>query len=291
MRRVLCCALVMAMAGNAFADDPGEPDVPAPQPPPPGFVTLDHPDATSHGGVEFSYLVPKTQDGDSETLLRFEAHAEYVDHDSGIGGYVQMPISYFSESTNGVAMPVTGIGDLEIGGLYLREFPQYGVTVVGHGGVSLPTGSTSDLEHFGNYAASVSRIADVYLSLPESTAVRLGVSPIWRAGRVFARVDLGLDIDAGADHERFDTALRADIGVGVILDEIVLTAEMTNAYDYAQSSTTQPSTGSSAWIDTAAIAARFRWDHVEPYVALVVPLESDSQAVMDLAITVGLEVR
>lgn len=294
MRRVSCCALVIAMAGNAFADDPGEPAVPPQQVSPPGFVTLDHMDATTHGGVEFSYLVPNGSDGLSETIMRFEAHAEYVDHDSGIGGYVQMPISYFSESAGSVlpGESATGIGDLEIGGLYLRDFSQYGVVVVGHGGVSIPTASTSELDHFANYAASVSRIADVYLSLPRSTAVRLGLSPIWRSGRIFARVDLGLDLDAGAaDNQRYDTALRADLGVGVIVDQISVTAEMTNAYDYTQSSTAQAMPSGSSWIDTAALAVRFRWGHVEPYAAVVAPLESDSHAIMNLAITAGIDAR
>ena len=295
MRRVLCCALllsVQAHADDGTGGDPGEPDVVAPQLPAPGFVTLDHTDATSHGGIETSYLSPNGNNLASATALRFEAHAEYVDHDSGIGGYVQMPISYFSETS---ATSVTGIGDLELGGLYLRDFPQYGVTVVGHGGVSIPTASNSDLGHFANFAASVSRIADLYLSLPRSTAVRLGFSPIWREGRVFARVDFGLDIDAGASNsQRYDTALRADLGVGVIFDELVLTAEMTNAYDYTPSQAAQPTMAApsgSSWINTAAIAARLRVGHVEPYVALVLPLDADSQAIMDFAVTVGIEVR
>jgi len=303
MRRVLCCALLAAIPSQARADDPsggdpGEPDVVALQPPAPGFVTLDHTDATSHGGVEFSYLDPNASNFINTTALRFEAHAEYVDHDSGIGGYAQMPISYFSETPGaGIAgASATGIGDLEIGGLYLRDFSRYGVTVVGHGGVSIPTGSTSDLAHFANFAAAVSRVSDLYLSLPRSTAVRLGFSPIWRSGNVFARADFGLDIDAGAsNNQRYDTALRGNLGFGVILDELVLTAEMTNAYDYTPSSTTQSTTMSapsgSSWINTAAFAARVRWSGVEPYLALVLPLDADSRAIMDLAITVGIEVR
>jgi hypothetical protein len=299
MRRVLCCALLAAIPARAHADDPsgGDPgviDVAPAQLPAPAFVTLDHPDATTHGGIETSYAWTNSTNLPGSTLMRFEAHLEYVDHDNGIGGYAQLPISYFSETATGFqSTSVTGIGDLEVGGLYLREFAKYNVTIVGHGGLSLPTGSTSDAAHFANFAGSVSRIADLYLSLPRSTAVRLGFSPIWRSGIVFARADVGLDIDAGASNNtRYDTALRGNIGVGVILDQVVLTAEMTNAYDYAPSSTTTaPAPSGSSWIDTAAFAARLRLSDVEPYVALVLPIDADSQAIMDYAVTVGIEVR
>jgi hypothetical protein len=127
--------------------------------------------------------------------------------------------------------------------------------------------------------------------LPQSTALRLGVSPIWRAGRVFARADFGLDIDAGADGRRYDTALRFNVGIGVIVDEVALTAEMTNAYDYTPTASATSEPSGASWIDTAAVAVRFLFGHVEPYGAIVFPLDADSHQIMELAATVGLEVR
>jgi hypothetical protein len=281
------CWAVIFIASTARADDIAEPHLPAP----PSFVTLDRQDPVSRGGVELSYFVPNTASDASATLMRFEAHGQYVDRDSGIGGYVQMPISYLSETVGTDSDSETGIGDLEVGGLYLRDFSRFGVIVVGHGGVSLPTGSTSDQAHFANFAASVSRLADLYLSLPHSLAVRLGVSPIWRSGRVFARADFGLDVDSSGNGVRYDTALRIDAGIGVILDPVVLTAETTNDYDYTPSSGMTSTASGSSWIDTAAVAARLMLGHAEPYAAIVVPIDSDSHAIMELAITIGVELR
>ncbi|HEX4452944.1 MAG TPA: hypothetical protein VH143_18850, partial [Kofleriaceae bacterium] len=266
------CLAVLFIAATANADDIAEPHLPAP----PSFVTLDRQDPVSRGGVELSYFVPNTASGASATLMRFEGHAQYVDRDSGIGGYAQLPISYLSETAGTDSDSETGIGDLEVGALYLRDFSRFGVIVVGHGGVSLPTGSTSDQAHFANFAASVSRLPDLYLSLPRSTAIRLGVSPLWQSGRVFARADFGLDVDSSGDGRRYDTALRIDAGLGVMLDPVALTAEMTNDYDYTPSSTMTTEATGSSWIDTVAIAARLVLGHVEPYAALVVPIDADS---------------
>jgi hypothetical protein len=281
------CLAVIFIASTASADDIAEPHLPAP----PSFVTLDRQDPVSRGGVELSYFVPNTASDASATLMRFEGHAQYVDRDSGIGGYAQLPISYLSETVGTESDSETGIGDLEVGALYLRDFSRFNVIVVGHGGVSIPTGSSSDQAHFANFAASVSRLPDLYLSLPRSLAVRLGVSPIWSSGRVFARADFGLDVDSSGDGRRYDTAIRVDAGIGVMLDPVVLTAEMANDYDYTPSTAMMSDASGSSWIDTAAIAARLLLGHAEPYAAIVVPIDSDSHAVMDLAITVGVDLR
>jgi hypothetical protein len=55
------------------------------------------------------------------------------------------------------------------------------------------------------------------------------------------------------------------------------------------------STGSNgsdpAWIDTAALSARFDAGAVQPYASLVFGLDDDARDVMDEAITVGVEGR
>ena len=55
-------------------------------------------------------------------------------------------------------------------------------------------------------------------------------------------------------------------------ERVRLHAELDGAVDAAPSG--------SSWIDTAALAVRFRWGHVEPYAAVVAPLESDSHAII-----------
>ncbi len=289
MSRIWACALLVP--ATALGDD-YVPDLPAMPPPPPSFVMLDRADTRSRVGIEMSYALPHTDDGTSASAMRYEVHGQYVDLTSGLGGYITMPISHLSETFENETDSVTGIGDLEIGGIFVRDFPKYGVTIAGHGGISLPTGSTDDFAYAANFVAAITRLPDLYLALPEATSVRIGTSPIWRSGRVFARADFGLDINSEAHGIRIDDYLRADVGVGIDLDLVSLTAELANAYVYIPPSMVTPSNADgSQWIDTAALAARFHAGLLEPYAAIVIPLDHDSYAYIYVAFTLGFDVR
>ena len=84
MRHVL--AFVLLVSATAHADD---------APPAPGFVTLDRGDATSRVGIEASYeLANNSGESTGDTVMRFEAHGQYVDPGLRVGGYAMIPITY-----------------------------------------------------------------------------------------------------------------------------------------------------------------------------------------------------
>jgi hypothetical protein len=288
MRHVL--AIILLVPAAASADDAP----PAPAPAAPGFVTLDRGDATSRVGIEASYELTNNSgvaDGASDTVMRFEAHGQYVDPGLRIGGYAMIPITYLNESEQGTSQSATGVGDAELGAIYVPRVSD-NLGVVLRAGIALPTGSTSDNGVAANIIGSVSRLSDFYLSVPKGTSLRLAVSPLWRAGMVFARADVGIDINLdGVDSMTADKIVRLDAAVGVELGQVSLSLESVNIYAIPQNDEQTASSFGSQWINEGAIAGRFRSGMCEPYAAVVFPLDHDSYQFIDASLTIGLDVR
>ncbi len=288
MRHVL--ALVLLVPAAASADDaPG---------PAPAFVTLDRGDSTSRVGIEASYEIPNTSgvtDGASDTVLRFEAHGQYVDPEFHVGGYAMIPITYLNTSDQGQSQSATGVGDAEIGALYVPHIPVDpgdNFALVLRAGITVPTGTTSDNGGLANIIGSVSRLTDFYLAAPKGTSLRLAVSPLWRAGLVFARADIGIDINLdNSTSMTSDKVVRLNAAVGLDLGQVSLSLESVNLYDVAQDNETTGATTGEQWINEGAVAGRFRSGIYEPYAAVVFPLDHDSHQFIDASLTVGLDVR
>jgi hypothetical protein len=281
MRHVI--ALVLVVSATAYADD---------APPAPAFVTLDRGDATSRVGVEASYELTSSSgltDG-SETVVRLEAHGQYVDPGLRVGGYAQVPISYVSAGGSGESS-ATGFGDAEIGALYVPRVNE-NFEIVLRAGIALPTGSTSGNGGIANLFGSMSRLTDFYLAIPHGTSIRLAVSPLWHSGMLFARVDAGIDINLDDDNDggpAADKVVRVNGALGVDLGQFSVSLESANIYDIPSNGETT-STGSQ-WINEGAVAARFRSGMFQPYAAVVFPLDHDSHEFIDASLTVGLDAR
>jgi hypothetical protein len=69
-----------------------------------------------------------------------------------------------------------------------------------------------------------------------------------------------------------DSIIRMNVAGGVDLGQVALSAEITNGYDSASSS----NEFGSSWIDTGAVAARFMGGQIQPYGAIVFPLDHES---------------
>ena len=216
----------LAMPGIAVAQ-PTAPD-PAQSP---GFVHIDRHDATSVGGGDLTY-VALDDNGltDDVTILRFQFGGRYVDQASRLGGYANLPITYAS----GDGESLTGIGNLEIGGLMLPKIGDGSTALVVHAGLTVPIGSDGE-DAFANLFGGVARPQDLYLALPEGTSLRIGASPLWRSGNVFGRVDLGLDynIDVGNTDEEADPLVHVNAGVGFDLGNAAIMAELSNVYVFS----------------------------------------------------------
>ena len=179
------------------------------------FVTLDRYDAMDRVGAEVSHLIRHINDGQFDDW-RADLHAQFVDDDTGVGGYLTAPAARAEQTQR--------IGDIEVGLLYMPELAPEHLQAVLHAGLGLPTSGT------GNTVVPQvmdSRLADTVLGIPAGTTVRAGGSLIWTDEPFFARGDLALDanVDANA-RARVDPIVRTGAGLGVIAGAAALMGEV-----------------------------------------------------------------
>ena len=251
----------------------------------PGFVALDQIDASTAAGTELSYVRVNTGPGvENPTLLRSVVHARYVDAERGLGGYVRLPFTYLRAPGNGMVETTTDVGNLEIGGIYSPRINQSGTGIILHAGITLPTGETDEASAVGTLASFLA-LPDLYNALPRGTTMKLGMSPRFRAGVVFARLDFGLDWNFDAKEAVLGKAIHFDAGVGADLESLALMLESENVVllsDEMRGSST---------LSAFAVSARFTAGTVSPYLAFVVPVDHDISQFLKLAVTAGVEIR
>jgi hypothetical protein len=251
----------------------------------PHFVQIDRYDATSVVGGDLTYVALDGDLADDVTVMRVQLGGRYVDQQSRIGGYANIPVTYASGNDDSV----TGIGNLEIGGLMLPKVGDGQTTLVLHAGITLPTGSSADDDgFFANAFSTLARPQDAYLSLPKGTSLRLGISPLFRSGNVFGRFDLGFDINLDVDgNADTDPVMHLNAGVGVDLGNVALMGELSNVYVFDDNDDRD---FSDRLLNVLALSARFAAGNALPYVSLMVPLDDTTDAV-DFALTAGIEAK
>lgn len=266
--RVLVVLLVLE--GVAVADE-APPDANRP----PGWMLIERLDGNSWAGGDVTYML---LDGDGDTpVMRVDLHGRYVHPRRRLGGYIDVPVAVETGSGDDTA----GIGDIELGGLFLPRFtsPEFGMTV--HVGLTLPTGNT-DKSGLLNLLAAYARPDDLFLSLPHGTSLRIGASPTFRSGNVYAKVAVGVDlnIDQSGDSDA-DSVFRLGFGFGVDIGSFAVTAEISNLF---------PTNEAADTLAVGALGIRLPFGIYHPYAAVIIPLEDDTQAVYEVAVTAGLEV-
>jgi hypothetical protein len=286
--RTFLAVMVMASAGVARAQ-PGVtlPRSDAPDPTTdPGFAVIDQTNVSSGGGLEMSYIGLDSSLGeDAPTLLRFAANARYVDAARGVGGYVRLPFAYARSSSGGMSDTVTDLGNIEIGGIYSPRFNQRGTGVILRAGITLPTGESGEAATVGTIA-SFAAFPDLYNALPRATTLKLGLSPVFRAGAVFARLDFGLDWNLDANRAALGKVLHFDAGVGADLGPFAVMLESANATVFSEQMN-----GSASTADVLGISARYTSGQVSPYLAVVIPLDEDLTGFLSVAVTAGAQFR
>lgn len=274
--RIGVVAVVMLVSGTARGDELADPTRA------PGFVTMLRQDANSRVGADLTYFV---FDNDTDaTLLRFDIHGQYVDPVSGAGFYAQVPIAYLTgagSSVSGSGESETAVGGIELGGIYIPKLSTPGLGLVLRAGLTLPNAPDDDSGLIG-LIATFMRPIDVYAQFPKASTLRLGVSPIIRSGQFFARADLGLDVNVYVDEgDTVDPGLVVDVGVGIDLGSAAIMGEIT----------TLAVTGDGGdSLTSAAISARGTGS-VQPYGALLIPVDDDVSDVFDLGLLFGVEGR
>lgn len=280
-------ALVVS-SSPVFADDPTAPA--------PAFVTMDRQDATSRIGIEGTAEILNNTPGTSASAGRLDIHGQYVS-DSGLGGYLDLPLSFMSASVGPNSDSFTGLGDLELGALYAMKLhlPVNGLGAVFHVGLALPTGSTGGGDVIANLAGDTARITDLVLAYPEGTSLRMAASPTFTSQWVFARVDLGVDVNFASKADGMNNVthnlFRLNAALGVKYGPVSAAFESTNTYDIPNGGDNSNAPYGSNWINTAALSFRYRARTFEPYFALVFPFDHDAHQILDVAFTFGLELR
>ncbi|MDB4958556.1 MAG: hypothetical protein JWO36_6125 [Myxococcales bacterium] len=219
----------------------------------PAFATLERYDASSRFGGELSFLTPFPGE-------RADLHVQYVDPKTGMGAYASLPFAY-SAGRGGLA-----IGDAEVGGISAPHLRTDIFGLVFHAGITVPIGSTSAAGAGTNLLASPSRLDDRYLAIPAATSLRGGISALVRGGPLFGRADVGLDANlsdeqpvSGTQRATGETAIRINAGAGIDLEYASVTAELASFHAF----------GVKGWLDTVAVALRFKVRRVQPYAAVV----------------------
>ena len=245
------------------------------------FVNIHRFDGSSKAGGEMTYL---DFDGGSQesTLLRFDVHAQYVDPEVGAGGYVQLPIGYVSNDMDSD----TALGNLEIGGIYIPRLQSQTMTLVLHGGVTLPTAPEDESALIGTFAGYL-RVHDLYQTIPKGTSVRLGVSPLFHSGQLYGRIDFGVDINLdNASDEKADPAIHFNIGGGAwVSPQVALTLELSSLTVLDDIDNDDDN------LVNGTLGARFYAGTVAPYIGVTVPLDNDVSDFINLGLTLGVDVR
>jgi hypothetical protein len=265
---------LLSIAAPAAADDSASPGTPFPT-----TATLDR--QTDHTSFNTAIGMSFYGDGGPDLGIRWDLYGQYV-APQGFGGYLTLPVSYVS----GDDESETAIGNLELGGVYVA--PAGAATdVVVRGGLVIDT--SGDEDAFINLFTLIPRMTDLPSVTTEMTWLRLSASPLHRAGKVFVRADLGLDIAIdepdGSDVDPFfhiNLAAGIDAGPVTVAGEIV-TVGTTGDVDEDED----------RFLHTLAVSVSGAAGGVRPYGALILPVENElSEDFLDvsLALMVGLEV-
>ena len=253
-------------------------------------LSMDRHTPTTTVGVDFGYEQWDEPPGyDHLKVFGLTIGGHYMTP-SGFGGYLAIPLSYIDYEFN--LGPVRfddselALGNIEGGFQYAKWFRR-DAAVVFHAGLALPTADDDDAGAF-QYYASVPRYGDFVQRLPNSTWLRLGVSPMGRSGKLFWRADLGLDLVLDDERETnagdISPILRINVGGGVDLGAAQLLAELvTNVID---------SNGGDDTASTLTLGARFASGNLRPGVGLLFPLGFDDTQLdyLDFALLLSLSI-
>lgn len=285
MRRILfAAALLIPSIAHAERKSGGLP----PADPVHDFHTTDRFTPVTTFGFALGYQAIDDNALFLDSAIGMELAGHFVSQMGG-GGYLVVPFSHVS-----VDPPVFDgdselmIGNVEAGFLYAAPLG-HRADVLFHLGVALPTAADEELIHAYQPFATTPRYGDLVQRWPNSTWMRLGVSPMGTAGPVFYRADLGLDLmlddddDTGVDISpvvRVNVAGGLDFGKGEV--SVELATNIVSPEDDTEDETAS----------TLAVGGRFDGGNVHPGIALIFPIDFDGDAdAIDFGVAASLTVR
>lgn len=247
-------------------------------------ITMDHHTPVSTLNVDFAYAAYDELPGEDLTVMGFALAGQYVSR-RGVGIYGTLPLSYISVDNVAPQVPFEdsefALGNLELGGLYSKWLSPSAALVL-HAGLALPTAGDDSVAAIQSLAA-VPRFGDFVQRVPESTWLRLGASPMGRAGKLFWRADVGLDLALDEDASDVSPVFHLNVGAGADLRTVHLLAELVTSIVDDESDDEVAS--------TLAIGARFVSGNLRPGVALMLPVGNDRGNDLDFALAFSLAAR
>jgi len=261
LRPVTLClptSLVLAFAGQASAEEIHE------------TATLDRASGQTGAAADLSFV----SDFDAGFVSRLDLHGQWM-HASGFGTYGQLAVSraFLDDSATIEPIDTFALSNLEVGGQYRRALSSE-LSIVGHIGLTLPTAQNEGGAFLTNLMSSQRRFNDLVNAIPEITAIRLGVSPTWKRGAVFARADLGLDVivDHADEMESPEPVGHANLAIGARSGKLSGAAELVTMF-----STGDVSEGADRFIHTGAVSFRYDAGQVSPSLTIVTPLDDGAR--------------
>lgn len=268
---IIISALLLCTTASAQESPPAQSSVPT-------FATLDRQDGSSHFDASLAYSV--LNDATDVFNLRLNLHAQYVTP-GGAGGYISLPYAYSYDSEGEGAL-----GNLDLGGIY--AIPQGPTTFIFRGGLMVATADDNFLGITTNLATGFDRLTDFASVFPETQWLRLSTSATHQlsaAGSnqgLYVRADIGLDVPIdtpeGAD---IDPLWRLNLGLGYQLPTVAIAGELVNigsTDDFGDP------------LHTLAVSARGTVGKLAPFGAVIVPVDSDGQDVVNVVVMGGLQV-
>ncbi|HEY4059052.1 MAG TPA: hypothetical protein VGM39_20695 [Kofleriaceae bacterium] len=186
----------------------------------PYFSNLDRTTSLARAGVQVGL-------GDENSfgfgaVKRLDAFANY--RFTKFGAYGQ-----FSETQVQVnGMTVNGRRSGEVGGTYLHGLSRVGELST-RVGFLFPMGNDTDTGFVASSAGAAQRATDAAMSVPSSSALRMGTSFVRIDERLVIQADAGVDWLFGSDQRALDAMLRANIGLGLGNRKAIVTIEIDNA--------------------------------------------------------------
>jgi hypothetical protein len=278
-------AVVFAFALVALVGTPGRASA--------QFSTLDRQTASTDVGADFTYLFVNHDKLPGTTGYRFDVYGQFVEPTVGFGGYISEQLTHASFDVDTGIFQIrgsgTGVGDVELGGIYVFHARRDDLKLVFHAGLTLPTGPSTASDSAQALAlGSLSHITDTVQTLPSGTSVRLGLSPIWHRGNLVARIDVGLDVNLSIADGRntLPPLLRIDGALGFANETFSVMGELTNVFITGDSND-----GGNTTLNEAAVSTRFFLGQgMSVSAALVLPLEDDTKN-LDLGLQFGFLAR
>ncbi len=256
----------------------------------PDMATLDRGDGISKIGIDLGLTFLEFPP--YEEALRVEVYGQYVSR-SGLGFYGALPFARSFGAASEMEDPeppdllpnnATGVGNLELGGLYVATMsPRF--SWVFRGGLALPIGTSGRDSAATLFTATFPRLTDLALA-SDAWYLRLGVSPLLYFDKVFIRADVGFDLGFDDDDVAGDEIdlFRINVGAGVDLGVVALSLELVNLAtldDFGDDET---------FVHSLALTARFMGESLQPFLTIGAPLDESRRDVASLFIAGGISI-